>query len=383
MAEPDQQSFGQMASYSHSEYPYFDDFKNYDDNAFVGGKTHIYPNPRSEPVVRVLVGNSVGITLRNRVSSWKAFKGVYKTEVPSDKILNGLVSDFLGYDVTGPLESTEGDSKTEKYLTIPELNAIFESIFKSNLKITILRSFKIYQPISSAIRSVFMLYKDHIEELLLKFDAGLAKLNGKKSQIPDLMTNWREINKKYKIGSSSKLILFLFPPKSPSMLPNLAEKYVKVPGWHPKIELFDWSTKDKKMAGLISKFRDEIKSREFLYLGFCPKRPVFRLTALMNFPTDALLDCLNYMDIETRDYTKLHTKLKVIRLPKPTTAKFEFATEKAIGDGLEKLYSHIDNLLETCKKNLGTLHAYDKYCVSVADEFIVCANHLKRFVYKT
>lgn len=357
-------------------------FKNYDDAKLSGEKIHLYPNVRKESVIRVVVGNSTGSTVRSRVSSLKSFRLVYKDSEPDLKALNSLVSEMLNYDFESTFERYE---LKDSVLSISDLNRILESvIYNKNFRIPLIRSFGLYKPISASIRSIFMLYKEHIEELLLKFDTGLSKINKSKKQIPDLLENWRLLNKKYKIGSSSKLLLFMFPPKSPAQLPNLAHKYTNQVLWHPDVKIYDWDTTDKKLEKLISTFRSEITKRKFLYLGFCPKRPIYRIRELLKFPTDSLIACLEYMEIDIKDYKKIHDELKKIKLPKPVNPKFEPVSKPELetSNKLELLYNNLENWVELCKKNMQPLAQLEKYYVSLADQFILTGSHIKKFVYR-
>jgi len=357
-------------------------FKNYDDTKLTGEKIHLYPNVKKESIIRIVVGNSVGSTVRSRVSSLKSFQLVYKDSEPDLKALNNLVSEMLNYDFEATFERYEFK---DSVLSVADLNRILESvIYDKNFRIPLIRSFSLYKPISASIRSIFMLYKEHIEELLLKFDVGLAKINGTKKQIPVLLENWKHLNKKYKIGSSSKLLLFMFPPKSPAQLPNLAHKYTNQVLWRPDVKIYDWDTKDSKLEKLISAFRSEISKRKFLYLGFCPKRPIYRIRELMKFPTDSLITCLEYMEIGIKNYKSLHDELKKIKLPKPATPKFEPVVKpKSKSDNeLETLYENLGNWVELCKKNMQPLAQLEKYYVSTADRLIIAGSHIKKFVYR-
>lgn len=259
--------------------------------AYAGGGSSsealTFPVPPGEGMRRMSFGNKYQTSVRNQISNWRTFVSVYckdaKLTEQYHSVVVRVVSDML--NINPPLGESVG---------VAALCQMFAKILAGRLDTGLDITYTVYEPMSLAVRSVFMIWKNHIETLLVKYNKTLPKPNDLSEMIPV----WKQLDEKYEIHSSSILILFALNPDSPHAV--VSSSHVKK--WTPEAPKFVWGT-DKKSAALVKALES------FRYLGFCPRRPIFRLRELMKFPIRELAECVPQNTVR---YDKLLKKINKI-----------------------------------------------------------------------
>ncbi len=171
------------------------------------------------------------------------------------------------------------------------------------------------------IKVIFMNYRDLLERIFRRF----LVLQGLDPGLPKLEAKWKALDKKFKIESTSPMLYF-------STYFGLTFKNAR-----PK-----FSTRFSSLDSALKKYK---------YLGFCRKKPIYRLQVLLDFPVIELLEAINTLDpksLKSFDFTLLQKvideynqhKHKLKSPPIPESKKFDFL----YGDKLRKGHDFEDSL---------------------------------------
>jgi len=245
------------------------DHGSYDKYAKVGGKDFNLGKPHN--------------SIRQKIIYWKTYQEYHKANIST-----GQIDEKLFYEEVKKLLNLVPDddipSLLEKIYTLPDREHVLQ----------INRECLAYEPVSSAIRKLFMLLKQHYETTITYFIQTQNEKTRVINVLDDLYEEWKTIDKEKALESSSLLLLFMNPPFR-------TDSVVVLDLDNPK----------------INDFNDKLF--DFHYLGFCPKVPLIRLEALLKFPIFELVDAIQSMDAtyEPVDYDKLYDAVKDIPAIEP------------------------------------------------------------------
>lgn len=275
----------------------------------VSQKTHtneviVFPRPRNETLTRIVFGDRVNVSIREKISNWRTFVDVYwnKNGTLDPKFFGSLrktVGEILGLDL-----------HTDQKNILQIMREIF-SMSDENLLNGITRSYKLHDPISLGFRMSFMIWRDHLEELVVRYnEARTAYIEHHKTKnitnnMKELLKNWKHYNKYYKINSSSKLLLFSNLPKTPRDIPHVN---VNVNKWNSRVKKFYWTVDKVKSTHVLQKKLDK-----YLYLGYCQYKPIYRFNKLLEFPIKELLTAAKDLGCTTNiDYCSMFKKIDTL-----------------------------------------------------------------------
>jgi hypothetical protein len=227
-----------------------------------------------------IVGNKTSVKLRDKILEWGAFKEVYndieKLDTAGEEALCKTVK--LVTDSQNCLDLDNTLSVLEMIYTLPD----------EKLSQMFIRRFNFADATKSALRSVYVNWVEYLETAIIEYvKARNSYIKGseKKNDVNKLQKNWEAIDSYYGINSSSPLLLYTSFPENPYVLPWLRGKYTESDVWDIYPRTFHWIVNGvpstKKLDELISKFT---------YLGFCPRRPKYRLQKLFEFPLEELYE---------------------------------------------------------------------------------------------
>jgi len=356
-----------------------------------GGKILTFPRPRNETMTRIIFGDRTLMSIREKISNWRTFVDVHwKKNGTLDKKSMEPLKDVLH-------ELLDLDFQCNQ----DEVLQILEGIFKlpdADIINGIGKAHHLNEPIIISFRVNYMIWRDHLEELVMRFNETRTnyikkhKLKDKPNDIPQLLENWRKYDRKYHIDSSSKLLLFSNLPANPSDIPNIKESKAK---WNPGIERFDWTTGNK------TKDLEE-KLLKFQYLGFCPCEPVNRFVKLLEFPVKELLLAIKTLGGEKpkADYCDMLQNLKKVLIPpkfgeNPPKLKISKIPHSS---GLRKKYKmtskttydvnnlairwYVDQYIELCKQTKSYFMAREKYYLGITTALNTMGFTVKKYVYR-
>lgn len=307
------------------------------------GKVVAFPTVRGEGAVALKIGDGVPREVRGRISNWRTYINVstHTRNMPR------VVGEVTGVDTSD--------------FSLKDVVDMYEEMHKmppAKLLDMVYCTFRVDRYSTLALRTVFMIWKHHLEELVLRFNhlrTRYIKKNGLDDPVNDMTKlKWKKVDQKHNINSSSRLLLFSLPPKSMDELPGGS-------GAWPKHDKFHWRVSDGRVSGLI----DDFLSSDFLYPGFCPRVPVERLKKLMKFPIDKLLKCMQAMGgtvkidycmilSEFKEKPPAKKKAKPIRMKKRPALK-QLEKKYGVAGDVAKIRWHTDEFLSFLKANLEVL----------------------------
>ncbi len=339
-----------------------------------------FPAPRDEQPKVIMVGNRARIAGRSKTSSWHSFSNLYFDSAHLDKKYEPKLINCVAemFEISSDLSMKELIMFITKFIRLPP-----EKVFYA-----IAKQIGLYQPITMGIRSVFMLWKDHLQELLLKFIQyrnhyiRQKKIDAPLNNIGELIASWKEFDHKHSIDSSSLVLLYSFLPEFPHSIPAIKHKFQPDVRWKKKPIEVKWLT-NTKLDTKIGDFLKAVKERKFQYLGFCPREPTVRLARLMSFPTDKLNDCLIAIGYKSRNYVTLHknikevidskVKRKLVKIPPITVSKPSQKESYQICSELVKEY------LRIYEEMVDSLSNFEYNNIAVARKLIKIAKLLDEF----
>lgn len=247
------------------------------DNYFLGAAP-------AEKIITVKIGGAdyaesgrLRMMLQDTLLDWGAFLQNYKNSV-TDNILIEQVSNIINIDNIDSIK---------KLLECVKL--IHKMPAKNHLNCMIKQYFA-YENLSLAIHGIFTTLVEYIESMIK-----MLWLSGNNKNWSNLHEELESINRDQDLASSSIILLFCNPPKnlgSPLEFPN----------------------KTKQTANFIKAIK------KFKYMGFCPKVPIKRLNALLQFPLVALFQAIKsiHKDFMPIDLVELNTRVVNIlnKIPK-------------------------------------------------------------------
>lgn len=227
-----------------------------------------------------IVGNKTAVKLRDKILEWGAFKEVY--------------TDIEKLDTAGEAalcKTVKLVTDSQNCLDIDNTLSVLEMIYAlpdEKLSQMFIRRFNFADATKKALRSIFVNWVEHLETAIIEYaKARNAYIKGseKKNDVNKLQKNWMAIDSYYGIDSSSPLLLYTSFPENPYVLPWLRGDYTESDVWDIYPLTFYWIVDGvqatKKLDDLI---------RKFTYLGFCPRRPKYRLQKLFEFPLEELYE---------------------------------------------------------------------------------------------
>jgi hypothetical protein len=277
---------------------------------------------------KIAVGNKVKYSLLKLNMEWDAFIKSLKNKLNKDenwfKMSDkqaSLINDIA--QIFGlPSSITTMDSLLYALREI-------ENMSDTQYIIWLSKKYKIYESLYLSIQSVFWCWKMHLENLIIDFNEARTayiqkyNTNDKINDLPDLITKWKTVDAEFNIEISSIILLFINPPAEPTSLSWITksanETWKSIPKFHFTISPNSQNADLAKISNLIDNFVNKLSN--WLYLGYCPCKPITRFLRLLEFPIKELLDIttsLNpqYFQQKGKNYYKLYNEIKSYKLPK-------------------------------------------------------------------
>lgn len=348
-----------------------------DDAKYTGGKTVSLPFIRGEKKIQLSVGNNTSLIIRNRISNWRTFINVFWSDgISHEEQLAKVVGEVLGINTTG--------------FSVDEILQLFTGLQKIPILKCVYNSFGFRSHIVSALRSIFMIWTQHIETLILQFDHARTRYVKKGVVVNDikkLMSKWRESDEKHNIHTSSKLILF-------SLLPDLSKlSWVQSKKWSTPPPKFHWDVPIKS----VNAFLDEVKARDFYYPGFCPKEPIKRLKLLLKFPIKLLIEAIIELNGSVKtDYSSMLTRITNIKirdapdilddmrlssLPDQKTLNVQYGIKSTKYPKSVAIRWCMDNYLDQLKSHTSELKKLEDHHLHMVESIIKVGDIIREGVY--
>lgn len=261
-----------------------------------------------------IVGDKVIYVLKGKMLSWTIFRK--KNKNPNLNSIKYIVSKIFNYTFTS-------DSFGALLLDLEEVLNIPEKMMYNRL----LSEMFIHDILSLSLYRLFNNIVNLIENLIISFNKALSNIGVNSNNITDLMNNWNVINERNNIQSSSLLILMSNPSfKLPLNNEDKLKKFI-----------WDITTSAKCTPEILKYYTAFItKFAKFVYLGFCPKKPIYRIKELLKFPMNELVLLILHIDpnVALPDYfsmykgifniinSKKKDKIKEIKFKKYKIKKF-------------------------------------------------------------
>lgn len=358
-----------------------------------GGKIIAFPRPRGETLTKIIYGDRVDTNIRQKISNWRTFINIYWNK--DGTIEKNFFSTMK--KIMGEVFNLDFTMKQEEVLyTMKEI------FFMPSEKIIsgIGMSYNLHEIIVLVFRSMFMIWKDHLEELVLKFDNArteyikLHKLHLPINNVKDLLRNWKHYNKYYKINSSSKLLLFSNLPEHPGNV--IGNDFKKPKKWNSRIKQFHW-----EVSGVGSTVKLHKKLKEFVYIGYCPYKPIYRFNKLLEFPIKELVKATKDLGgLIKVDYCSMLSKINKVKIPNKFNVKTPKIHIKKIpsDNELKKIYSmsssekfdinnlrirwYVDEYINLCKHTKAYHKKKEEYYIKLAEEISAIGNILTKQFYR-
>ena len=230
--------------------------------------------------------------LRDNMIDWGTFLDVYRDNIDKEVLLA---------QATNVLNLKK--SEVIKNNTVELLDVLYHLPAQAHLGCMV-RQFYIFEPMSHAIFELFNTIRQHYEYIVELFInirnnyISRKKTGNKLNNWDQLVKRWTTADIKYKLDSSSVILLFLNPTKSATK--SLIQYDIK------------------SMNAVITPLKKAINS--FKYLGFCPKVPEKRMQALLEFPLDHFVRAIRAIspNIMLPNYTIIGQEISVLlsQIPK-------------------------------------------------------------------
>ena len=315
--------------------------------------------------VNFLITNKMRSSIRDSMIDWGTFLEIYEGQPDEEKLFGQVIG----------LLNVKGDTGLKKVIA-PLCEKIYGLSDDAHLNSMIKQYFS-YEPMSLAMRNLFMLIKCHYETIVWTYvrarnkhiETKITKKNDEKNEkndIEKIKSTWHELNNKHNLNSSSETLLFLNPPDEFKIMLN-----IEIKGVDPST-----ATKIKTLSNAIN---------EFHYDGFCQKVPWLRLKSLLKFPVEKFAAAIKALDssVKLPDYDKLEKTisdaLRGVNVKKPTSNKSQ--PRKKIPSnlkGLDKVKWCMKQIFELRKRLLEKGEQYEKYYVDHAKEIIKITKLLKK-----
>jgi len=238
------------------------------------------------------VGNKLEFMISNNIIQWEQILIAHE-KYKKDNIFFDEVIRILGFK--------ENQNLLE--LILPMSKKIYNLPDKFHI-ISMIKQYFIYEPLSLVIHNIFMIFKNHYEQIFNDFITARNKyivenkLDNNRNKIIDLnflLDYWGDINIQNNIDTSSLILYFI----------NTTENIDN----NLDITIID---ADKNIVSLIKILQNKLK--KFNYPGFCPKVPYTRLKKLLIFPLETFVKVIKLLDKEykTIDYKLIENKIKKI-----------------------------------------------------------------------
>lgn len=304
-----------------------------------------------------IVSDRFSSRLRDSIIQWSEFVKYYNKHTNDIEMLE-YVAKILNIDKRADLDTTSM-LKLVKY--------IYKLPLKFHL-VCLSKQFFLHEPMSYAIRGLFMTIKNHYEHVVKLFVETRNKyINDNKTgdqqnDMAKLIEHWSDVNMQNDYDTSSIVLFFINPPsESTSLDIKFTVKNVK-------------ST--DKLKSAVSKFK---------YPGFCMFEPKKRLDGLLGFPIEEFSHCLvdlgckaclpNYGALETHIASILATDKHVA--PDANDIKTESdESPPDTFDDIAKLRWYVDAILDKRKLLVSTAKKMEIYYMHKAEIFQQVASFL-------
>ena len=352
-----------------------------------------FPFIRGEKRVSMLVGNETALIIRNKISNWRTFINVFwdygvspRYESVFAKTIHEVTgANTLGFDLNDLMELMDG----------------LRELPPDTLLRGMYNTMGFNKHISMALRSVFMIWKHHLESLIVRFNHVRTeyitkhKLKDPPNDISKLIQAWKVVDTKHKINTSSKILFYSMPPDDLSKV-----VWVSARRWASTPEKFMWEIKKSPVSHPINEFLAAIESNGFVYPGFCPKRPVSRLNALLKFPIKELIVCIKALGGKIdMEYCELLGKIpsiqpfkrpvgqvKLTKLPEleQVCKKYGVTKVRSIGSIVMKsliIRWGVDDFIDQLKHNTELIKEVEADYVRKVDAIVCVGTSLRDHVY--
>ena len=284
--------------------------------------------------------------LRDMFVDWGTFQEVYRGAITTDLLFNQVVK------MLDLKDSKNKDKMLEVVRDIYQMSCVEHMM-------CIIKQFMLYEPMSTAIHSLFITIKQHFEELV---DLYLQLRNTyiKEHMLSDQVTadnytdHLGDLNEKYGPNTSSVLLLYMMHPESQLVFTIRGKPSSRV------------------LAAQLKKYK---------YAGFCPKVPHERITHLMTFPLNELCSAIMDIDhtVQLPDYPAIEKhlieELKPIEKPRIPEKYKRHMPENL--DPTEQVKWYVDEILNLRKSLVPYGHRYEKYFVAQARQIIQTNDYIK------
>jgi hypothetical protein len=191
------------------------------------------------------------------------------------------------------------------------------------------------------------------------------------SVLEKTLARWAALDKKYNLDTSSLILTALAPPNQPSDLPWLAKSGIK------------WDGKPEPLE-VPSGLREALTASKWVYMGFCPCKPLTRLRLLLSFPLAALEDALQTAGLEPPTMpTKVLRALKKLTPPvrakatiMPITVECQCSDRDTPFEALRRSVENVLHILSTLKDQL---LQREQHYVQVAKTIVRIHNEIIRY----
>jgi hypothetical protein len=233
----------------------------------------------------VIVGNRTSVCMRDKILEWGTFNEMYpdmgRLGDSGEKSLCNTVKLIISSQSCMDLSSTLEILKITYDMPDKQMAQLF------------IRRFKFSAATIDTLRAIYSNWSDYLESAVIAYDHARADYIEKyqtadsPNDIALLTQNWSAVDKYYHINSSKPILLFSQFPNRPYDLPWLRGAFTEGDEWDVMPSLFNWKVNGVPEVDSLVKYLTS-----FVYLGFCPKRPKYRLTQLLTFPIDQLRDAI-------------------------------------------------------------------------------------------
>jgi hypothetical protein len=336
-----------------------------DDHESNGGFTLSISGGKSKPKRTLIVGNKASSKLRNKILEWGAFKEMYPDIEKLDTV--GLSS--LCNTVKLVIDSKNCLSPED---TLEVLKMMYE-LPDEKLSHMFLRRFNFGAPTKTALKSIFVNWVHHLETAVVDYtkarDAYITKnkLDDDPNNVKDLLKNWTALDNYYNIQSSSPILLYSSFPSKPYDLPWLRGAFVEIDVWDLYPRPFYWIVKGVPETIVLDK-----AVKKFTYLGFCPKRPKFRLQELFKFPLDELHKATKKLGGKLSSSTSYEKIVKLInkkgnlKTPVYTVPEIKKTNPPEDQDIRKQIKWYVEEILEIYKKLKPHFEEVEDYYTDIA-----------------
>lgn len=315
-----------------------------------------------------VVGERFKSELRKAFIDWEAFVDAHQTNMTTD----------LLFDQVAQQLNIKGDAKD--YML--ELVARVYEMSEAEHIMCMMRQYRVMEPFSTALFGLFSLLAQHIEHTISAYyEARIEFLRGKKyeaiddgtlefpmqSEVPweQVAQRATELDEQYSLESSSAVLLLINPPDT-------------VP------RLFDFLIPAEFSAAHAQSLALQKAVDAFHYEGFCPKRPVTRIRALLNFPLGELCGALLKINPAANlpDYERIAKLLAEHSMPKKPEIKEMAAREKppaGLADNAAVIW-YVEHIMQVRKGLSAAAQEYERYYIAAASDIIKITAQIKEIL---